>query len=186
MRRVVGWRSIGFFLAATQLMSGAVGAEEAERTAPYDFGCIGAPPCSQQWEPARDDGDLHAVVRPDPCFYYWVPFVGPCMSTVSSTAGIYVDLVDPAGLEVSARVRGEAGVAVSSPVSSQTVTRACLHLRSADGSSWSARCSRVVRHASVTVDLEQEIALRSGRHLLYVEMEGPGAVSVEGISWARS
>jgi len=186
MRRVVWWRSSGFFLAATQLLSGAVGAEEAERMAPYDFGCIGAPPCSQQWEPARDDGDLHAVVRPDPCFYYWVPFVWPCMSTVSSTAGIYVDLADPAVLEMSARVRGDIGVAVSSPLSSQTVTRACLTLRSADGNVWSTRCSPAVRDAIVTVDLERGIALSAGRHLLYVEVEGPGAVSVEGITWARS
>lgn len=86
----------------------AAAANQATRTAPYDFGCLGGTPCAVQWRPARA-GELYGSNAVLPCLTYSLLFpVNPLCYWyhVGSSAGIYATTTLSGGIRVTAVVRG--------------------------------------------------------------------------------
>lgn len=167
-------------LALAPIYAGTPARAGPERTAPYDFGCVGRPPCETNLDPARD-GQLHGSVAPWVCIFYGPPFVAPCLTHVGSSAGVYVDATTHVRIRASARV-SDAGVVTPGPLA----TQGCLGLATpTGGGSLDYGCTAVPLGGATQISTTfEDQVLPPGRWFLYVSLSGgPGALAVESISY---
>lgn len=155
-------------------------ATETTRTAPYDFGCITWPPCSVEFEPARN-GELVGSTVPTVCFWFFVVPV-PCLSSKSTATGIHVDVETTSTIIVSAVVRG------TSPADPGPLTPlACFALAQAQTGYgyYGYGCRSVASGSSTLITTTFENSwLSPGPYDLYVYLiRGPGSALVESISF---
>ena len=162
---------------------GVARADQGFRTRPYDYGCLGDVPCRVQVKSARQ-GKLYSTEVPLVCPSYAPPFVLPCRTNVSTSAGIRMWMSSRQHMVVTATIR--TGIVATSDL--PFATTACLNASIAARSYVRYGCAVLRSHQILTLSTNFDNGVfPPGRHYIWVSLDrGPAQVGVWNISYRTS